>query len=61
MHLFGRSGRKGGDQRFRDVHVYERQPWTVAVNGKSLDARNRGVDRVGGYRQPSRLKGVPTG
>ena len=59
VHLFGRSGRRGGDQRFRDVHVYERQPWTVAVNAKNLDARDRGVGKVSGYRQPSRLRGVP--
>ena len=59
MHYYGRSGRKGSDQRFRDVHVYERQPWTVAVNAKNLDARDRGVAKVQGYRLPSRLKGVP--
>ena len=59
VHYYGRSGRKGSDQRFRDVHVYERQPWTVAVNAKSLDARDRGVAKVQGYRLPSRLKGVP--
>ena len=41
------------------LHVYERQPWTVAVNAKNLDARDRGVAKVQGYQLPSRLKGVP--
>ena len=59
VHLFGRSGRRGGDQRFRDVHIYEKQPWTVAVNARNLDGRDRGVGKVSGYRQPSRLRGVP--
>jgi hypothetical protein len=59
VHLYGRSGSKPGNRRWRDVHVYEKQPWTVAVNARSMDARDRGVAKVNDYRRPSRLKGAP--
>ena len=60
VHMYGRSG-PAGDRRWRDAHVYEAQPWTVSVNAKSMDARDRGVDKVSSYRLPSRIKGVPIG
>ena len=59
VHMYGRSGSKAGNRRWRDVHLYEKQPWTVAINARSMDARDRGVDKVSSYRLPSRLKGVP--
>ena len=60
VHMYGRSG-PAGDRRWRDAHVYEAQPWTVSVNAKSMDARDRGVDKVSSYRLPRRIKGVPIG